>query len=364
MQKKLLYIVIITFILLITGCNNTTNDETVEDVPIAEDNSEQPAVSIEEAVEIVENLLENVTAVFIEAGAKYNLVNNPLTDETYALLAEDLKPFVTDSLLQSKMRDIAEQFCYGGCDAHYFPSPPSYSLRFQFVETTNEKVTLTYIFPEDELTPNLLETVTMANVDGIWKLDYFESEITPLHLTKEEAEEMLRLKGINNYRLIKEVEGYSINGHYEKIYIYEVDGQEQLGIYEMTGYLFPYDEEVMFTSQKEAYLHKMMQLEKDLSYVDDLYENLSNAEMANYEQMRYEQWDALLNEIYGVLKEKLSTSEMDALTNKQLEWIRYRDQKAEDGASMMSGGWYSIQLNHNLWQLTKERCYELVEDYM
>lgn len=364
MHKKLFYLTLLTFVLLVTGCNQSSIDETDENVPLEKENTELSTVSLQESAEIIENLLENVATVFIEAGAKYNLVNNPLTDETYILLSADLQPFVTDSLLQTKLRNIAEQFCYGGCDAHFFPSYPSYSLRLQFVEATDEKITLTYVYPEDEITPNLLEKVTIVNVDGVWKLDHFESEITPLHLTKDEVEEMLRLKGMENYQFIKEVEGYSIDGKDAKIFVYQVDGQEQLGIYEETGYLFLYHDEEIFTSQKEAYIQKMNLLEMELAYVDALYEDLSNAEMANYENMRYERWDALLNEIYGVLKEKLSSDEMDALTEKQLAWISYRDQKAEDGASMMSGGWYTIQLNLNLWQLTKERCYELVEQYM
>ena len=55
---------------------------------------------------------------------------------------------------------------------------------------------------------------------------------------------------------------------------------------------------------------------------------------------------------------------MEALTLAQRDWIVYRDNKAEKGTDQLGGGWQSLQRMINLRDLTKERCYELVEEYL
>ena len=52
----------------------------------------------------------------------------------------------------------------------------------------------------------------------------------------------------------------------------------------------------------------------------------------------YKLWDDELNEIYGVLKQQLSSSEMDSLRQKQREWIKYRDSEGDAAASQYAGG--------------------------
>ena len=80
---------------------------------------------------------------------------------------------------------------------------------------------------------------------------------------------------------------------------------------------------------------------------------------------RYELWDRLLNEVYGVLKSQLSVKEMDQLRIKQREWIIYRDNKAKE-ASFVSGGGTAEKLMYlgELANQTEIRCYTLVNDYM
>ena len=80
---------------------------------------------------------------------------------------------------------------------------------------------------------------------------------------------------------------------------------------------------------------------------------------------RYELWDKLLNEVYGVLESQLSVKEMDQLRIKQREWIIYRDNKAKE-ASLVSGGGTAEKLIYlgELANQTEIRCYTLVNDYM
>lgn len=56
---------------------------------------------------------------------------------------------------------------------------------------------------------------------------------------------------------------------------------------------------------------------------------------------------------------------MDALRQEQRQWIKDRDRTAEVESSSFEGGTYeSVQYLITLARVTKERCYELVYDYM
>ncbi|MBJ8104205.1 MULTISPECIES: lysozyme inhibitor LprI family protein [Bacillus cereus group] len=123
--------------------------------------------------------------------------------------------------------------------------------------------------------------------------------------------------------------------------------------------------ESAITGQKVEYITKLNSIEESLKKLDYLYEKGITTEMKEGESKRYEAWDKALNEIYGVLKMQLPTNEMNTLREKQREWITYRDQKAEEawnesGQGTLSG-LASISSNVNS---TKERCYQLVEQYM
>lgn len=79
----------------------------------------------------------------------------------------------------------------------------------------------------------------------------------------------------------------------------------------------------------------------------------------------YDIWDGLLNEIYGVLKQQLPTEEMDQLRKEQREWLDYRDHAAQEASLKYKGGtmeqYEYVRVENNL---TEQRCFELVEDYM
>ncbi|HEY2420446.1 MAG TPA: lysozyme inhibitor LprI family protein [Neobacillus sp.] len=81
----------------------------------------------------------------------------------------------------------------------------------------------------------------------------------------------------------------------------------------------------------------------------------------------YDILDGLLNEIYGVLKEQLPSEEMDQLRKEQREWLTYRDNTAKEAslkykAGTMEQEQYEYTRVEN--NLTEERCFDLVEDYM
>ncbi|BCB04019.1 lysozyme inhibitor LprI family protein [Bacillus sp. KH172YL63] len=87
--------------------------------------------------------------------------------------------------------------------------------------------------------------------------------------------------------------------------------------------------------------------------------------MKNYYGVSLDKYDAALNDIYALLKEKLSPEVMSDLKAEQLQWIEEKEAKAEEARLEYEGGTfenvaYLISLNKS----TKERCYELVNEYM
>ena len=91
----------------------------------------------------------------------------------------------------------------------------------------------------------------------------------------------------------------------------------------------------------------------------------SNYALKKVENERWELWDKLLNEIYGVLEEQLSQEEMDQLRAEQRNWLKYRDDSALEASQKYKGGTQEqLEYVAVLANLTEQRCYELVENYM
>lgn len=118
-------------------------------------------------------------------------------------------------------------------------------------------------------------------------------------------------------------------------------------------------------SNQNKYFDKLNQIEIGLKELDYLYVDGITYKMLEGEIEHYERWDDALNEIYGVLKTTLTTSEMENLRNEQRNWILYRDYEAEVAAKEFEGGTFEeVTLISVKQQLTKDRCYTLVENYM
>ncbi|NWK71378.1 DUF1311 domain-containing protein [Bacillus paramycoides] len=123
--------------------------------------------------------------------------------------------------------------------------------------------------------------------------------------------------------------------------------------------------ESVITGQKAEYISKLNSIDESLKKPDYLYEKGITTEMKEGEGKRYEAWDKALNEIYAVLKKQLPTVEMNALREKQREWITYRDQKAEKAWNESGQGTLSgLATISSKANSTRERCYQLVEQYM
>ncbi|OZU87606.1 hypothetical protein CIL03_16080 [Virgibacillus indicus] len=118
-------------------------------------------------------------------------------------------------------------------------------------------------------------------------------------------------------------------------------------------------------SLKEEYLKKLNDAKNKVEEmrknpIDDTTFALKKVEGDAYDIL-----DGLLNEIYGVLENQLTKEEMDLLRIEQREWLDYRDHTAKEASLKYEGGtmeqYEYVRVENNL---TEERCFELVEDYM
>ncbi|MCA1294786.1 DUF1311 domain-containing protein [Paenibacillus sp. alder61] len=116
---------------------------------------------------------------------------------------------------------------------------------------------------------------------------------------------------------------------------------------------------------KADYLDKLKEIEEGLSDLDQLNEEGTTASMTQAADETYKRWDAALNEINGELKNRLTESAIKDLKEEQRKWIAQRDKAAAKAAEEFEGGTMeALQLVAAKAEMTKKRCYELVENYM
>ncbi|MED4454500.1 lysozyme inhibitor LprI family protein [Metabacillus fastidiosus] len=127
----------------------------------------------------------------------------------------------------------------------------------------------------------------------------------------------------------------------------------------------PEEKKTESTSKKDEYLQKLAKVESSFGDLDPLYESGTTYDFKEAEGEVYKRWDALLNDIYGELKKQLPASEMNKLRNEQRQWIKDRDKQADEVLKSYEGGSFGgVHYLSTLGQMTRERCYQLVNNYM
>ncbi|MGD6774668.1 lysozyme inhibitor LprI family protein [Sutcliffiella horikoshii] len=117
------------------------------------------------------------------------------------------------------------------------------------------------------------------------------------------------------------------------------------------------------TSLKEKYRQELDDTKKEAEGLEAT--DSSTYALKKVENDRWELWDELLNEIYGVLEEQLSAEEMSQLREEQRNWIKFRDDSALEASLKFKGGTQEhLEYVAVLANLTEKRCYELVMDFM
>ena len=89
--------------------------------------------------------------------------------------------------------------------------------------------------------------------------------------------------------------------------------------------------------------------------------------MLTQSELLYTTWDQELNKIWGVLENNLPSNKMEALRQNEREWINSKEQYMPAYNAAGSGNYsqaQSVEAGHALAQMTKDRCYYLVNNYM
>jgi|SRR5690625_479789 len=114
---------------------------------------------------------------------------------------------------------------------------------------------------------------------------------------------------------------------------------------------------------KKVYLEKLNEAKNE--WDDKEPTDSSTYAQKNLEGEKFDVWDGLLNEVYGVLEEKLSKENMDQLREEQRNWLSYRDETAKEASLKYEGGTQEhLEYTAVLVNLTEERSFELVDNYM
>jgi len=120
-------------------------------------------------------------------------------------------------------------------------------------------------------------------------------------------------------------------------------------------------------ARKKEFIEKLDNIQKELDALPekkDSDEGVTNA-MKNYYGISYEMYDKALNEIYALLKEMLSPETMDTLKTEQIKWIEQKEDTANEERKKYEGGTFeNVAYYISTYESTKERCYELVNEYM
>ncbi|PGT81203.1 lysozyme inhibitor LprI family protein [Bacillus sp. AFS040349] len=124
------------------------------------------------------------------------------------------------------------------------------------------------------------------------------------------------------------------------------------------------EESVVSEGNKQKYLDKLTSIEKAATEIRNNNDGTTFGMRKSQEEI-LEKWDQALNEIYQVLEKQLPADEMEKLRQEQRKWITLRDETAKEDASQFEGGTMEpLEYTASLANTTKERCYELVENYM
>ncbi|MDN4607008.1 lysozyme inhibitor LprI family protein [Sporosarcina highlanderae] len=118
---------------------------------------------------------------------------------------------------------------------------------------------------------------------------------------------------------------------------------------------------------RTGFIERLDNIQKELDALpekEDSDKGVTNA-MKSYYGVSYERYDKELNEIYALLKKSLSPKTMNELKTKQIKWIKQKEIAAEEERKKYDGGTFEYVAYYiSLYESTKNRCYELVNEYM
>lgn len=112
---------------------------------------------------------------------------------------------------------------------------------------------------------------------------------------------------------------------------------------------------------KTKVLNELAALEKQETHGNVASDN----DILNQIDGNYQLWDDKLNEIYNTLKNNMSADAFHSLKTEQIAWIKDKESQVKMiGTDPFNESMRRIEAFEAGYNMTKERCYELVNRYM
>ncbi|WP_242270778.1 lysozyme inhibitor LprI family protein [Bacillus cereus group sp. BfR-BA-01310] len=388
--SKLMSFCLAISMLVVTGCEKSNNyvqlNEKVDQL------DEAPEVTEKEAKKIVRKSVDEIANSFSEMEKENGWSRNNPGDLDIA--KKGVKGLVSNKFVENQLPGLLDTFNRSR-ETDMLPFPIH----------IEPEVRLTYSQKNDVLK---IETLTLANdmgneaetwefilvyKDGKWLMDRWSSN-TPadLKLTKEEANELLRVQGFKNVSFVreensgdkkyifKESNGVVAVDAQTSVITYNVDDKKQEKItkedvIQEQETAKRNDSSTYISSKKEKQLKKESSSALGKTKVLNELAALENQEkhtnvmttndIVNEIEGNYQLWDSKLNEIYNTLKNTMSPDAFQSLKTKQIAWVKEKESKVKAiGTDPNNGTMRRIEASEEKYKMTKERCYELVNGYM
>ncbi|PFM66146.1 hypothetical protein COJ48_05700 [Bacillus cereus] len=388
--SKLMSFCLATSMLVVTGCEKSNNNVQLNEK--VDQLDEAPEVTEKEAKKIVRKSVDEIANSFSEMEKENGWSRNNPGDLDTA--KKGVKGLVSNKFVENQLPGLLDTFNRSR-ETDMLPFPIH----------IEPEVRLTYSQKNDVLK---IETLTLANdmgneaetwefilvyKDGKWLMDRWSSN-TPadLKLTKEEANELLRVQGFKNVSFVreensgdkkyifKESNGVVAVDAQTSVITYNVDDKKQEKITkedviqeqetakrnDSSTYISSKEEKQLKKESSSALgktkvLNELAALENQEKHTNVMTTN----DIVNEIEGNYQLWDSKLNEIYNTLKNTMSPDAFQSLKTKQIAWVKEKESKVKAiGTDPNNGTMRRIEASEEKYKMTKERCYELVNGYM
>ncbi|PEX91327.1 lysozyme inhibitor LprI family protein [Bacillus cereus] len=387
--NKVMSFCLVASMFVVTGCEKSNNNAQLSEK--IEQLDEAPEVTEKEAKKIVRKSVDEIANSFSEMEKENGWSRNNPGDLGTA--KKGVKGLVSDKFVEKQLPGLLDTFNRSR-ETDMLPFPIH----------IEPDVRITYSQKNDVLK---IETLTLANdmgneaetwefifvyTDGKWLMDGWSSN-TPadLKLTKEEANELLRVQGFKNVSFVREEN----SGNKKYIFkesngviavdaqtsvITKVEDKEQEKVTKQDSIqekeTAKGNDSSMYTSSKEEkqpqkesssvlgktkVLNELAALENQEKHTNVV----STNDIVNEIEGNYQLWDNKLNEIYSTLKSTMSADAFQSLKTKQVAWVKEKESRVQAIATDENNGTMRyIEAADEKYKMTKERCYELVNGYM
>lgn len=376
--------------LVITGCENSNNKVQANEK--IEQHNEAPEVTEKEAKKIVRKSVDGIANSFSEMEKENGWSRTNPGDLNTA--KKGVKGLVTDKFVENQLPESLKTFNRSrDTDMWPFPINIEPEMRFTYSQK-NDILTIETIIPANDMgnAAEIWEFILIYKGEK-WLIDKWSSH-TPsdLKLTREEANELLKIRNFKNVVFVRE------ENSDDKKYIFKDDtslvtvdaktsvitinsdnqkeekvanknsSQEHENNKEnnVSKHVISKEEkqnkkETPSAVGKTKALNELAALEEQETHGNVA----SDTEILNEIEGNYQLWDDKLNEIYNTLKNNMSADAFQSLKTEQIAWIKEKESQVKTiGTDPMNGSMRRIEAREAKYNMTKERCYELVNRYM